>query len=163
MDATSLATVWATVALVIFIALCIYLKVPGMVSGALDKRAERIRDELEEAKRLREEAQALLAEYQKKRKEAEQEAAEIVEIAKREAVALADEAKRKTEDYVARRTTMAEQKIAQAERDAVSEVRARAVDLAVEAARKVLGDKMDSKADADLFKKSVEEVKARLN
>jgi F-type H+-transporting ATPase subunit b len=150
MDATSLATVWATIALVIFIALCIYLKVPGMVSGALDKRAERIRNELEEAKRLREEAQALLAEYQKKRKEAEQEAAEIVEIAKREAVALADEAKRKTEDYVARRTTMAEQKIAQAERD-------------VEAARKVLGDKTDSKADADLFKKSVEEVKARLN
>lgn len=163
MDATSLATLWATIALVIFIALCIYLKVPGMVSGALDKRAERIRNELEEAKRLREEAQALLAEYQKKRKQAEQEAAEIVEIAKREAVALADEAKRKTEDYVARRTTMAEQKIAQAERDAVSEVRARAVDLAVEAARKVLGDKTDSKADADLFKKSVEEVKARLN
>lgn len=163
MDATSLATVWATIALAIFIALCIYLKVPGMVSGALDKRAERIRNELEEAKRLREEAQALLAEYQKKRKEAEQEAAEIVEIAKREAVALADEAKRKTEDYVARRTSMAEQKIAQAERDAVSEVRARAVDLAVEAARKVLGDKTDSKADADLFKKSVEEVKARLN
>ncbi len=163
MDATSLATVWATIALVIFIALCIYLKVPGLVSGALDKRAERIRNELEEAKRLREEAQALLAEYQKKRKEAEQEAAEIVEIAKREAVALADEAKRKTEDYVARRTSMAEQKIAQAERDAVSEVRARAVDLAVEAARKVLGDKTDSKADADLFKKSVEEVKARLN
>ncbi|EXL09295.1 F0F1 ATP synthase subunit B [Aquamicrobium defluvii] len=163
MDATSLATVWATIALVIFIALCIYLKVPGMVSGALDKRAERIRNELEEAKRLREEAHALLAEYQKKRKEAEQEAAEIVEIAKREAVALADEAKRKTEDYVARRTSMAEQKIAQAERDAVSEVRARAVDLAVEAARKVLGDKTDSKADADLFKKSVEEVKARLN
>ena len=163
MDATSLATVWATIALAIFIALCIYLKVPGMVSGALDKRAERIRNELEEARRLREEAQALLAEYQKKRKEAEQEAAEIVEIAKREAVALAEEAKRKTEDYVARRTSMAEQKIAQAERDAVSEVRARAVDLAVEAARKVLGDKTDSKADADLFKKSVEEVKARLN
>ncbi|MET3660447.1 F0F1 ATP synthase subunit B [Aquamicrobium ahrensii] len=163
MDATSLATVWATIALVIFIALCIYLKVPGMVSKALDQRAERIRNELEEAKRLREEAQVLLAEYQKKRKEAEQEAAEIVEIAKREAAALADDAKRKTEDYVTRRTAMAEQKIAQAERDAVSEVRARAVDLAVEAARKVLGDKTDSKADADLFKKSVAEVKARLN
>lgn len=163
MDATSLATVWATIALVIFIALCIYLKVPGMVSKALDQRAERIRNELEEAKRLREEAQVLLAEYQKKRKEAEQEAAEIVEIAKREAAALADDAKRKTEDYVTRRTAMAEQKITQAERDAVSEVRARAVDLAVEAARKVLGDKTDSKADADLFKKSVAEVKARLN
>lgn len=163
MDATSLATVWATVALVIFIAICIYIKVPGMVSKALDQRAERIRNELEEARRLREEAQALLAEYQKKRKAAEEEAAEIVEIARREAEALAEEAKHKTEDYVARRTAMAEQKIAQAERDAVSEVRASAVELAVEAARKVLSDKVDGKADADLFKKSVEEVKARLN
>ncbi|MET3792308.1 F0F1 ATP synthase subunit B [Aquamicrobium terrae] len=163
MDATSLATVWATIALVIFIAICIYIKVPGMVSKALDQRAERIRNELEEARRLREEAQALLAEYQKKRKAAEEEAAEIVEIARREAEALAEEAKHKTEDYVARRTAMAEQKIAQAERDAVSEVRASAVELAVEAARKVLGDKVDGKADADLFKKSVEEVKARLN
>ncbi|MGS1095530.1 F0F1 ATP synthase subunit B [Aquamicrobium terrae] len=163
MDATSLATVWATIALVIFIAICIYIKVPGMVSKALDQRAERIRNELEEARRLREEAQALLAEYQKKRKAAEEEAAEIVEIARREAEALAEEAKHKTEDYVARRTAMAEQKIAQAERDAVSEVRASAVELAVEAARKVLSDKVDGKADADLFKKSVEEVKARLN
>lgn len=163
MDATSLATVWATVALVLFIALCIYLKVPGMVSRALDQRAERIRNELEEARRLREEAQALLAEYQAKRKAAEQEASEIVDVARREAAALAEDAKRKTEDYVARRTTMAEQKIAQAERDAVNEVRASAVELAVEAARKVLADKANAKVDADLFKTSVAEVKARLN
>jgi F-type H+-transporting ATPase subunit b len=73
------ATFWALVGLLIFIGIIVYVKVPGMIGGALDKRADQIRNELEEAKKLREEAQALLAEYQKKRKEAEKEAAEIVE------------------------------------------------------------------------------------
>lgn len=163
MDATSLATVWATVALVIFIGICIYVKVPAIVSKALDQRADKIRAELDEARKLREEAQSLLAEYQKKRKAAEQEAAEIVEAAKREAAALAEEAQKKTEDYVARRTALAEQKIGQAEREAINEVRSSAVDLAVEAARKVLGARVDAKTDGDLFKASLAEVKAKLN
>lgn len=157
------ATFWATVALFIFVAIVLYLKVPGMVSKALDERADRIRAELEDARKLREEAQQLLAEYQRKRKEAEQEAAEIVEIAKREASLLAEEAHAKTEEYVARRTALAEQKIGQAEREAINEVRAKAVDLAVEAARHILGSKVDAKTSADLFKSSVQEVKAKLN
>ncbi len=69
------ATFWATVALVIFLGIMIYVKVPGMITKSLDDRADRIRDELEQARRLREEAQELLAEYQRKRKEAEKEAA----------------------------------------------------------------------------------------
>ncbi|WP_378943987.1 F0F1 ATP synthase subunit B [Mesorhizobium sp. ANAO-SY3R2] len=157
------ATFWATVALFIFVAIVLYLKVPGMVSKSLDDRADRIRAELEDARKLREEAQQLLAEYQRKRKEAEKEAAEIVEIAKREAGLLAEEAHAKTEEYVARRTALAEQKIGQAEREAINEVRANAVDLAVEAARHVLGSKVDAKASSDLFKSSVQEVKAKLN
>ena len=120
------ATFWATVALFIFIGILIYMKVPGMLARSLDERAERIRNEIEDARRLREEAQQLLAEYQRKRREAEQEAADIVSAAKREADMLLDEAKARTEEYVARRTTLAEQKIAQAERDAVNDVRARA-------------------------------------
>lgn len=163
MDATSLATVWATVALFILIALMIYLKVPGAMSKSLDARADKIRSELDEARKLREEAQALLVEYQKKRKDAEKEAADIVEAAKREAKALAEEAHKKTEDYVARRTVVAEQKIGQAEREAIAEVRASAVDLAVEAARSVLASKVDAKAAADLFKASVQDVKSMLN
>jgi len=163
MDATSLATMWAAIALLIFLGIMIYIKVPAMVSKSLDERAGRIQKELDEAKRLREEAQALLAEYQKKRKEAEQEAEAIVEAAKHEASVLAEEAHKRTEDYVARRTVVAEQKIGQAEREAIAEVRSNAVDLAVEAARKVLGDKVDTKADADLFKASLAEVKAKLN
>jgi F-type H+-transporting ATPase subunit b len=163
MDATSLATLWATIAFLIFVGIMLYIKVPAMVSKSLDERAGRIRNELDEARRLREEAQALLAEYQKKRKEAEQEAAEIVEAARREAGVLAEEAHKRTEDYVTRRAAVAEQKIAQAEREAIAEVRANAVDLAVDAARKVLGDKVDAQANAELFKTTLAEVKARLN
>ncbi|MDA4630026.1 ATP F0F1 synthase subunit B, partial [Escherichia coli] len=103
------------IVLVIFLALMVYLKVPGVVGKSLDGRAERIRDELEEARRLREEAQSLLAEYQRKRKEAEKEAGEIVAAAQREAHAIIEETKQKTEEYVARRNKLAEQKIAQAE------------------------------------------------
>jgi F-type H+-transporting ATPase subunit b len=157
------ATFWATVGLVIFLAIVVYLKVPGMIGKSLDARADKIRGELEEARRLREEAQQLLAEYQKKRKDAEKEAGEIIEHAKREAAVLVTEAKQKTEEYVTRRTALAEQKIGLAERDAVNEVRARAVDIAIEAARAVLGDKVDGKVSGDLFKSSIQDLKTRLN
>jgi F-type H+-transporting ATPase subunit b len=157
------ATFWAFVALIIFLGIVFYMKVPGMISKSLDQRAEKIRGELDEARRLREEAQQLLSEYQRKRKEAEQEAGAIVAAAKREADQLVVEAQKKTEEYVARRTALAEQKIGQAERDAVNEVRAKAVDIAVEAARKLLGDTVDAKAGADLFKTSLQQVKAKLN
>jgi F-type H+-transporting ATPase subunit b len=157
------ATFWALIALVIFLALMVYLKVPGVVGKSLDGRAERIRDELEEARRLREEAQSLLAEYQRKRKEAEKEAGEIVAAAQREAHAIIEETKQKTEEYVARRNKLAEQKIAQAETEAVNDVRASAVDIAVAAAGRILKDKVDAKTSADLFKSSLGEVKTRLN
>lgn len=157
------ATFWALVALVLFFVLIAYLKVPGMMAKALDERADKIRDELAEAKRLREEAQHLLAEYQRKRKEAEEEAETIVAAAKRDAELLKAEAKQKAEEYVTRRTAVAEQKIAQAERDAVNEVRATAVDLAVEAARTVLAGKVDAATAGNLFKASLAEVKNRMN
>ncbi len=163
MDATSLATVWATVGLLIFIGIVVYLKVPGMIAKALDARAAKIRTDLDEASRLREEAQALLAEFQQKRKDAEKEAADIVTAAKREAELLLADAHKKTEDYVQRRTVMAEQKIAQAEREAVNEVRSSAVDIAVEAARKLLAGSADIKAGEELFKSSLQELKSKLN
>ncbi|HEV2898301.1 MAG TPA: F0F1 ATP synthase subunit B [Pseudaminobacter sp.] len=157
------ATFWALVALVIFIGIAFYMKVPGMLGKSLDNRAERIRNELDEARRLREEAQQLLAEYQRKRKEAEKEAADILDAAKREASQLVSEAQKKSEDYVTRRTALAEQKIGQAERDAVQEVRASAVDIAVEAARVLLARKVDSAASAKLFDTSLRDMKSKLN
>ena len=134
-----------------------------MLAKQLDQRADRVRAELDEAKRLRKEAQGLLAEYQRRKAEAEKEAADMLAAAKREADQLVAEANAKSQEYVARRTAMAEQKIAQAERDAVAEVRAAAVDIAVEAARKVLGDRMTGELNAELFRNSLGEVKAKLN
>jgi F-type H+-transporting ATPase subunit b len=157
------ATFWALVALVIFIGIIAYMKVPGMIGKSLDDRADRIRAELDEARRLREEAQQLLAEYQRKRTDAEKEAGDIVAAAKREADLLLAEAHTRTEEYVARRAALAELKIGQAEREAVNEVRASAVDIAVEAARALLADKIDAKAGAELFKASLQEVKSKLN
>ena len=163
MDATSLATVWTLVALVIFLGVVVYLKAPATVFKSLDDRADRIRGELDEARKLREEAQQLLAEYQRKRKEAEQEASDIVAAAKRDASLLLEEAKQKTQVYVTRRTAMAEHKIAQAERDAVNEVRARAVDIAVAAAGDLLASKVDAKARGELFKSALKDVRSRMN
>ena len=157
------ATFWATVALFIFFAVVFYLKVPGLVAKSLDDRAERIRNELDQARKLREEAQEVLAEYQRRRKEAEKEADDIVASAEHEAALMVEEAKQKTDDYVARRTALAEQKIAQAERDAVNEVRAQAADIAVEAARRLLESKVDAKLSGDLFKSSLADVKTKLN
>ena len=157
------ATFYAFVGLVLFLVLIAYLKVPAMMGSALDQRAEKISNDLAEAKRLREEAQSLLAEYQRKRKEAEAEAASIVAIAQREAEALAAEAKQKTEEYVARRTALSEQKIKQAEADAINAVRSAAVDLAIGAAETVLAAKKDAEIGKSLFDKAVSEVKARLN
>ncbi len=163
MDLTAQAALWAFIALVLFIGLVVYLKVPGKIAAQLDERAENIAKQLADAKKLREEAQHLLAEYQRKRKEAEEEAEQIVASAKREAESLAAEAKQKTEEYIARRNALSEAKIKQAENDAVAAVRSAAVDLAVAAASDVIAAKADAKSNGDLFKQAVAEVKSRLN
>ena len=157
------ATFWAFVGLILFLAIIVYYGAPGAIGRSLDARAARISHDLDEARRLRDEAQQLLAEYQRKRKEAEQEAGDIVAAAKREADMLVAEARQKTDDYVSRRTALAEQKIAQAERDAVAEVRGSAVDIAIAAAGKLLADKVDAGAGSTLFKSALGEVKAKLN
>ena len=157
------ATFWAMIALFIFIGVVIYMKVPGMIAKALDERAAKIRNDLDEASRLRDEAQQLLVEFQKKRKEAEKEAADMVAAAKRESDLIIEEAHKKTEEYVARRAALAEQKIGQAERDAVNEVRSIAVDVATEAARKLLAGKLDEKTSAELFSDSLTAVQTKLN
>lgn len=155
-------TFWAFAALVIFLGIVVYLKVPGMITKALDDRADKIKADLDEARRLREEAKGLLAEYQAKRKDAEKEAVEILAAAKREAEILRADAQAKSEDYVRRRTIVAEQKIAQAESDAVNAVRASAVDLAIAASSKLL-ESRDAASNADLFKQALADVKAKLN
>ncbi len=125
------ATFWALVALILFLVLMLYFGVPKLITKSLDDRSDKIRNDLDEARRLREEAQALLAEYQRKKKEAESEAEALVASARREAEALTKESARKTAEYVTRRMAVAEQKISQAESQAVAEVKSRAVDVSV--------------------------------
>jgi F-type H+-transporting ATPase subunit b len=154
---------WALVGLIIFIGIVLYFRVPKMVAGILDKRAETIRNELDEARRLREEAQGLLAEYQRKAREAEHEAEEIIEQARREAVAYAADAVRKTDEYVARRTKIAEQKIVQAEAQALQEVRGLSTDVAIAAAERILRAKVAGTEAERLVTGAINEVKARLH
>ena len=133
-----------------------------MIDG-IDARQARIKSELDEARRLREEAQALLAEFERKGREAESEAAAIIAGAKAEAERLAAEAKTKAEDFVTRRTKMAEAKIAQAETQAVADVRAAAAEAAVLAAEKILATAAKGKVAEDLLMRGIEDIKQKFN
>ena len=156
-------TFWTFVGLILFFVLVAYLKAPGRVGKSLDDRATRIRKEIEEARELKEEAKQQLAEYQRRRREAEEEAKEIVAGAKREADALLKDAKRRNEEYVERRTAMAEAKIAQAENDAIAEVRASAVNVAIEASAKIIADRNAGGGNGIFIDNSIAEVRKRLN
>ena len=162
LDATTWATIWATISLVIFIGIVIYFGVPKMITKMLDQRIAQIETDLAEAKRLREEAEALLVDYERKRVSAEGEAEGIVTAAKEEAKRLADDASTKLAELIARRTKAVEDKIAQAESQAVAEVRSRSADVAVEAARLLLTKQMATKGDA-LVDQAIKDVSARLN
>ena len=157
------APFWALFSLIVFVGLMIYLKVPGQMTGALDRRARSIRDELEQARRLREEAQALLADYQRRAREAEVEAEEIIDQARREAEALAVDARKRMEEYVAGRTKVAEQKIAQAEAQALQEVRALSAEVAISAAETLLSARTKGEAGGALIDKAIGEVRAKLH
>jgi F-type H+-transporting ATPase subunit b len=153
---------WAFVALVIFIGVVIYLKVPGMITAALDGRIGKIQEDLNEAERLRAEAKALLDSYARKREEAEKEAEGIVLAAREEAFRMTADASAALDALIARRTKAVEDKIAQAEATAVAEVRARSADLAIEAARILLRQQMASKGP-QLVEQAIEDVAAKLN
>ncbi|MEO8758133.1 MAG: ATP F0F1 synthase subunit B [Devosia sp.] len=156
------AAFWATIALFIFIGVMLYLKLPSMIGKALDGRIKAIEGELAEAERLRQEAKFLLEEYEAKRQAATTEAESIVAAAREEAFRLTAEAKTSLETLIVRRTKAVEDKIAQAESQAIAEVRARSADVAVEAARVLLTRQMGKKGDA-LIDQSIKDVGAKLN
>lgn len=156
-------TFWVLIATAIFVGLAIYMGAAKAVTAALDKRGEMIAAELAEARRLREEAAAVLAAYETKRKAAEAEAEQIVNAAREEAERLASEAEAKLAEFVTRRTKSAEEKIAQAEVQAEAEVRAAAADAATRAAETILRSQMSGKAGDAAFAAGLLEVKAKLN
>jgi len=157
------AEFWVALGFVMFLALLGYVGVHRMIGKSLDERAGRIKAELDEARKLKDDAAQLLADYQRKRGEAESEAQEIIAGAKAEAERLAVEAKAKIEEFVSRRTKMAEIKIAQAEAQAAADVRAAAADAAVAAAAKVLSQEAKGKLASELIAKGIEDVRKKLN
>ena len=154
---------WVAVAFVILMGLFAYMGVHRTILTTLDHRSERIRSELEDAQRLKQDAAKLLAEYRARRATAEREAADIVASAKTEAERIAAEAKAKMEDFVARRTKTAENKIALAEAQALADVRAAAADAAVAAASTILSQTVKGELAEDLLAKGITEAREKLN
>lgn len=154
---------WVLTALIIFLAIAIRMKVPGLLAAQLDKRSKEIADELEQARRLREEAQELLASYQRKQAEAMQEAETIVVQAKAEAERLAAETQANLKALVERRQQVAEDKIRQAEAQALQEVRAVAAEVAVSAAQQLIAEKVDAAKDAGIVEASIAELSTKLH
>jgi len=157
------AETWVAIGFLFFVGLMLYVGVHRTIGKALDDRAARIKAELDEARKLRDEATALLAEYQRKRREAEGEAQEIVSGAKAEAERLAVEAKARIEEFVSRRTKMAETKIAQAEAQAAADVRAAAAEAAVAAAEKILRQETKGELASRLTARGIDDVGKKLN
>jgi F-type H+-transporting ATPase subunit b len=157
------AEAWVAVAFVLFLGILVYVGAHRRVIDGIDQRQARIKAELEEARRLREEAQALLVEYQRKRHDADREAEAIIATANAEAERLAAEGKTRLEDFVARRTKMAETKIAQAEAQALADVRSSAADAAVAAAEKILSTTAKGKIGDDLLARGIADLRKRFN
>jgi F-type H+-transporting ATPase subunit b len=157
------AEFWVAVAFVIFVGVLIYVRAHKIAVAAIDARRASIEAELDQARRLKEEAQALLAQYQRKQHEADAEAAAIIAGARAEAERLTLEANAKMEDFLARRTKMAEAKIAQAEAQALADVRAAAAEAAVAAAEKILRQTVHGKLADDLIVKGIADLKRKLN
>jgi len=157
------AEFWAGVAFLGFIALLMYYKVPGMMTKALDDRAAGVRKELEEARKLRDEAAALLADYKARQAGAQKEADAILARAKQETAALAAEGKASLSEMLARRTKLAEDKIARAQDQATAEVRSAAIEAAVSAAHGIIGEKLNGDAGHDLVARGIADVRAKLS
>lgn len=154
---------WVAVSFFGFLALLVYFKIPGMVAELLDKRADDIRNELDEARRLREEAQAILADYERKQRDAEKEVEDIINLARQEAEAFASETREKLQESLERRTRLAEEKIDRAEEQAIGEVRTAAIDVAIGAAEQIIEKKMTVTASAKLVNQSIKGLKSKLN
>ena len=157
------AEFYVTLGFIVFVLLLLYLGVHKMVLSALDARGTAISDELAQAQKLRAEATALLASFDKKKADAERDAAQIIADAKTQAEQMAREASERMSDFIARRTKQAEAKIAFAEAQATADVRAAAADQAVKAAEIVLRDQTRGADGAGLVTREIAGLKDRLN
>jgi F-type H+-transporting ATPase subunit b len=149
---------WVAVAFFGFIAIIIYKKVPAMIGQSLDERGERINQEIEQARKLRDEAEEVLTQYQLKLRDAEKEAANIVEMAEREARALAAETEEKLTLALERRTRQAEEKIRRAKMQAIGEVRSVASEISVKAVEKLVHENGPGPGHNDMVMQAINAI-----
>lgn len=154
---------WVAVSFFLFVGVVLYLGVHKKIASALDARSAAIAKELEEAKRLREEAEKVLADYRRKQGDVAKETQAIISLAGKEAEIFAAETRRSMKESFERRMKLAENKIARAETEALREVRAAATDAAIAAARTVIAEKLTPEAADKLVKQGIDALKGRLN
>jgi F-type H+-transporting ATPase subunit b len=154
---------WVAVSFFIFVGVVLYFGAHKKIATALDARAALITRELEEARRLREEAEKVLADYRRKEGEAANEAEGIIALATKEAQMLAADTRKSVKEHFDRRMKLAEEKIARAEADAVREVRSVAIDAAVAAAQSLIAEKLTPDRAEKLVTESIDSLKSKLN
>ena len=157
------AELWVAIGLLLFFAILAFVGVPKLVAGALDAKSAKIQSELDEAARLRAEAEALLAQIRQEKAEAEIQAAEMLAAAEADARRMEVEARARLEESLTRREAMAERKIAQAEAQATAEVKAAAVELAAAAAERILADRLAASSTDPLADQAIAQIGPRLN
>jgi len=157
------AEIWVGVGLLIFFGILIAAGVPKLVAGQLDAKGAKIQADLDEAARLRAEAEAMLAQIRKEKAEAEAQAAELLAAAEADARRLEAETKARLEETLARRQKMAESRIAQAEAQASAEVKAAAADLAAKSAEAILVARLAGQAKDPLLDAAIKQIGERLN
>lgn len=154
---------WVALGFIGFFGILLYFKLPAIIGKQLDDRADRIRTELDEAEKLREDAQALFAEYQRRQREAMATAEEIVAKAREDAEIIRKDSEAELQATLTRRGQLAEAKIAQAEEKALAEVQNIAVDVAISAAAKLMGDKLNDDQSNALVDQSIKDLQTQLN
>jgi len=154
---------WVAISFLLFAGVIIYFRVPGMIAKALDGRSSAIARELEEARKLRAEAESILADYRKRAENAEAEASAILAQAEREAAAYAKEARSAFDEMIARRLTVAEQKIKLEEEKARKQIRSQAAELAIAAAEQLIQQKVTGQAAENMIATSLDKIKKRLH
>jgi F-type H+-transporting ATPase subunit b len=154
---------WVLLAFLIIVFVAFRQGLHKMAGSFFTNRASTVRNQLDEARSLREDAQRILADYQKRQREAEDEAQGIIDQAKRDAKLMATEARQKLDEQLARRRKAAEERISRAEAQAIAEMRGKTADLAVAAAREIIAGRVDDRAQTALIDKSIANVRGRLN
>ncbi len=153
---------WIAVSTLMIVGVAVYYGFRPIVA-ALDKRTERIRTDIDEAERLREEAQRQLADYKRKQREAQRDAEEIIEHARHEARRMRERAEHDLEEQMKRRERLTMDKIAQAEQQAIAEVRSRAVDVAIVATEQLIRDHLSAEKSNQLIEEAIGDVSNRLH